>query len=214
MMDAVVLAAGKGSRLNGVMLPFHKPLFLINGRPLITQIVDILCGEGEVERIIIVVAPENAQPIAQILDGYGNLYHMVVQPYPSGPGEALLRGLQLVHSERVLVLMGDNTISQQEIHDVTRIKRDVISTQHLPSESAQRFTYYSNGEWYEDHQVTPGQNTLVWCGPLVLRSERVREAIPWVGRSQEVKIGPYLNDILDGDDYECYESSALDIGTP
>ena len=38
-MDVVVLAAGKNERLEGVVAPYHKPLIVLNGRPLIKSLV-------------------------------------------------------------------------------------------------------------------------------------------------------------------------------
>jgi GTP:adenosylcobinamide-phosphate guanylyltransferase len=66
-VDTVILAAGRGARLNGIAAPFHKPLLIVNGMPLIVQLVRAahatFRGSDETARVVVVVAPENAQAI-------------------------------------------------------------------------------------------------------------------------------------------------------
>src|SRR5689334_1907257 len=110
-MDAVILAGGKGSRLDGVMPPYMKPFMPVNGVPLITRIVDQV--HGYVARTFVVVAPENAMQMAHVLNG--RKVFMVVQQDATGPGDALMLGLALTKQDTVLLLMGDNLMPDADI---------------------------------------------------------------------------------------------------
>ncbi|MFK5984183.1 MAG: NTP transferase domain-containing protein [Pseudomonadota bacterium] len=62
-MDCLIIAAGKGSRLNGVDKP--KPLVSINNKALIEYIIDNVISIG-IERIFVVTGYESEQIIKQL----------------------------------------------------------------------------------------------------------------------------------------------------
>lgn len=223
-MDAVILAGGKGSRLDGVMPPYWKPLMPINGLPLICKIYDQVADQGVIDNIFIVVAPENALQVAQVMNGR-NAY-LVVQQRATGPGDALLLGLQLTKAETVLVLMGDNIMPDDDLVNVVDGSRDtdfVIGTGTvLTADEARRFTrIYEDGFRIEEGpDVSPpdfrdGPYT-VWCGPLVLPVEKTIAALratPGLDAPLgERKIGTHLHAI--GQEPMLVNCAAVDIGTP
>lgn len=215
-MDAVILAGGKGSRLDGVMPPYWKPLMPINGMPLINRIVDQAMGYAA--RVFVIVAPENALQVAQVLKG--KTVFMVVQPEAKGPGDALMLGLALTKQESVLVLMGDNLMPDEDIKNVCDARRAssfVIGTAEVATvEEAARFTrIYDGGRHIEEG---PNVSLLgdyaytVWCGPLILPVDDAMDAIRTHADEGEKKIGTHLTYIARQP--VLIPCSAVDIGTP
>lgn len=211
-MDTVILAAGRGTRLEGVAAPYLKPLLVVSGRSLITQAVDAARAATE-GRIIVVVAPENASPISAVLGD--REVTMIVQRFPRGPGAALLEGLTVADSELVLVLMADNLTSPSCVRECATTRQPTVGTQVIPLENAKRFTYLDGyGTWVEDGSPKE-EDTTVWCGPLVLNRKRARATLrsnrPDVG---ELKIGAHLSQMLDGDEWHVTATDTIDIGVP
>ncbi len=64
-MRAIVLAAGRGSRLHGAQLP--KPLVEVAGRPLLLRTLDSLAGGG-VREVVVVLGFEAARIQAAVLE--------------------------------------------------------------------------------------------------------------------------------------------------
>lgn len=86
MIEAIVLAAGKGERLGTI-----KPLVLIDGEPALTRIIRTLKGTG-IERITIVLGYE-AETIQRQVDLTD--CHVVVNPrYENGMASSLSLGIE------------------------------------------------------------------------------------------------------------------------
>lgn len=222
-MDAVILAGGKGSRLEGVVPAYWKPLTLLNGVPLVQRIYDQCSAQEAIENVFIVVAPENAHPISQIM--HGRRPYMIVQPSPRGPGHALQLALELSRADTALVVMGDNLITDDDVERVCELGVEnefVIGTAQLPTAAeAARFTrIYSDGLIEEGPEVTdntplgrPTPKFTVWCGPLVLPvNDALRALCHGHDESGEHKIGTHLKYIKKKP--MLVPCSALDIGTP
>ena len=213
-MDTVILAAGKGERLDGISAPYHKPLIVVNGLPIIRHAVEhaLLLGD---DRIIVVVAPENATPIAHVLKDIDNI-DMIVQRTPRGPGDALYTGLKLVNTDRVLVLMGDNLSSQKDVRSVVQAGTPAVGTRELPAHEAERFTFWDDHfkEWREKIPILGSDDYHCWVGPLYVETEEMKIAIEsWVGTEHgEVPIGPLFNRFSDG--FRMMPVSTIDIGIP
>jgi len=234
-VDTVILAAGRGARLDGIAAPFHKPLLIVNGLPLIVQLVGIVqrtfdsCVERDA-RIVVVVAPENALAISAVLQAhkYENV-HYVLQPDARGPGDALRRGLIATGSGRNLVLMADNVISQRTLERVVdEATPYAIGCVDMAPEDAGRFTRYNwaTSEWEErvpiedNHVNTVTGKVTCWVGPLVIDrdtaiSELTLTTLPVKYRDHELLIGPNLNHLTPEDHgYQMVEVDVMDIGLP
>jgi molybdopterin-guanine dinucleotide biosynthesis protein A len=213
-VDTVILAAGKGERLDGISAPYHKPLIVVNGLPIIRHAVEhaLLLGE---DRIIVVVAPENATPIAHVLKDIDNL-DMIVQRSPRGPGDALYTGLRLVNTTRVLILMGDNLSSQNDVREVVTAGTPAVGTRQLPAHEAGRFTFWDHNanEWREKVPILGSDEWSCWVGPLFVETEEMKMALEtWVGpRGSEVPIGPLFNSFRDH--FAMVPVETIDIGIP
>ncbi len=98
----VVLAAGEGRRMNSKI---PKVLHHVGGKPMISHVVEGLKQAG-IERVLVVVSPNNAEPIRNTL---GDSIEYVAQPQPLGTGHAVMQCVDAVATSDVnlLVTMGD-----------------------------------------------------------------------------------------------------------
>lgn len=219
-MDAVILAAGRGERVQDIAPAFHKPLLPIDGTPLVCRAVDLALEAG-VHTPVVVVAPSNAEAISGALGDRQS--QLIIQREPRGPGHALMIGLS-VHprphcvSDRVLVLLSDNVVSNADVNAVSACTT-AIGTKKIERREAHRFTRFENNEWVEKKSIgkLDGLPFECWVGPLVVwRSNTVR-ALQLVCREfdgdGEVLIGPYLRSFMHIGSHTLVPVSSFDVGT-
>jgi len=106
-MEAVVLAAGKGTRLRTLTEDKPKALVQVNNRPIIQDVFDNLLELGISELIVVVGYLKE-----RIIERYGDEYKGVPITYahqrnPKGLAHALLQAEPFIDDEFVLML-GDN----------------------------------------------------------------------------------------------------------
>lgn len=214
-MHVIILAAGKGSRLAGVMPPYFKPLMTINGECLLVrtlrQVHDVF--QGASYDVTVVAAPENALPICQVLNDAEMDADIIVQRQPAGPGAAVLRALN--DSQTSLVLMGDNLMNRQAIVDVASAvgsgsKAAVggrLSESTSESSTRQRV---GTGLWVEKEPVSElDKLSFSWIGPVCARTRDLRDALLMQAAvNGELPIGPSFNILKP----ECVEVECTDIG--
>ena len=106
-MDAVILAAGQGTRLRPHTNTVPKPLLKVQGRPILDWIIGAL--PPEVDRLVVVT-----HYLAEQVDAYlAEQKHIrdwttVRQDVPRGTGDALKVCEAHIKSDRLLVLNGDD----------------------------------------------------------------------------------------------------------
>ncbi|MED7789542.1 bifunctional UDP-N-acetylglucosamine diphosphorylase/glucosamine-1-phosphate N-acetyltransferase GlmU [Francisella sp. 19X1-34] len=116
-LSVVILAAGKGSRMNS-----NKPKVLqtLAGKPLIKHVVE------SVERLnpenIVVVTGHLKEQVEDVLAGRGITF--VYQEEQLGTGHAVLQTLSHLKSQKVLILYGDVPLISAEVLD------NLVSTTH------------------------------------------------------------------------------------
>jgi bifunctional UDP-N-acetylglucosamine pyrophosphorylase/glucosamine-1-phosphate N-acetyltransferase len=105
-MDAVILAAGLGTRLRPHTLTTPKPLLPVQGRPILDWIIGAL---PPIDRLVVVVN-YLAEQIEAYLAGQTRVrnWTTVSQEIPRGTGDALRVCRPHVRAERLLVLNGDD----------------------------------------------------------------------------------------------------------
>ncbi|MDS0222821.1 sugar nucleotidyltransferase [Haloarcula sp. S1AR25-5A] len=106
-MKAVVLAAGKGTRLRPLTDELPKALVTIDGKPLLTHCLDELVSLDASEFVIVVGYRKE-----QIIDYYGDSYNGVPITYvhqedPAGLADALLQAEPEIEDD-FMVMLGDN----------------------------------------------------------------------------------------------------------
>jgi NDP-sugar pyrophosphorylase family protein len=112
-MDAIILAAGLGTRLRPHTLTTPKPLLLVQNRPILDWIIGAL---PPVDRLVVVV-----NHLAEQIQGYLETqthiqdWTTVRQEVPLGTGDALRVCRSLVASDRLLVLNGDDLYGADDL---------------------------------------------------------------------------------------------------
>jgi len=106
-MDAVVLAAGEGTRMRPLTAEQPKALVTVAGQPLLSHGFDALLSVG-VSRFVVVVGYRGRD----IVDHYGDSYHGIPVEYIEqadllGTAHALAQAIPTVETP-VVVLNGDN----------------------------------------------------------------------------------------------------------
>src|SRR5271170_6802 len=106
-MDAIVLAAGLGTRLRPHTLQTPKPLLPVQGRPILDWTLGAL--PTSVDRVLVVT-----HYLAEQVDTYlrqqshRSAWETIVQEKPRGTGDALRCCQERLHSDTFLVLNGDD----------------------------------------------------------------------------------------------------------
>jgi bifunctional UDP-N-acetylglucosamine pyrophosphorylase/glucosamine-1-phosphate N-acetyltransferase len=106
-MDAIILAAGLGTRLRPHTLTTPKPLLPVRGRPILDWTLGAL--PRAVDRVVVVVN-YLAEQIEEYLGRQAHIrdWAKVRQDVPRGTGAALRSCRDQVRSERFVVLNGDD----------------------------------------------------------------------------------------------------------
>lgn len=222
MIDIIILAAGRGSRLAGVMPPYMKPLMTANGESILVKLIRgataaVFNVTTLDSRVTVVTAPENTMPIAHLLNDADIDARIVVQRKPTGPATAVKLAMQ-PDSARTVVLMGDNVMDTNAIQRVmvkegTRTTVVGGSNARLVSPS---FTRYRHGQqqWVEKTPITDEDTyAFVWLGPLSFNTERLANVLNSelvMNEAGEYPLGPLLNHF--NDDLLTVEVTCTDIG--
>jgi len=107
-MDAIILAGGKGTRMQPLTNTTPKPLLLVQGRPILEW--SLLSLPPIVDHVMVVVNYLSEQVEAymsrqQIVSSYSLVEQ---QPKPLGTGHAVLCSRPHLHSDEFLVINGDD----------------------------------------------------------------------------------------------------------
>jgi hypothetical protein len=184
-----------------------------------------------VNKIVVVVAPENALLISQLLSDCGltERTHLVVQPQPKGPGEALYRALAVssVYSDRVMLLMGDNYMSEATIHSalhtdprhlmsfgIRTIQSEVTANMLARIHPDGHFVEGESGGLWADAYYR------CWLGPAVFDRHSLVSALgvklsePQDGEIKLIPLFEYMRQRLEISMPHTFLSDAIDLGTP
>src|SRR5579864_5304735 len=106
-MDAIILAAGLGTRLRPHTLTTPKPLLPVRGRPILDWALGAL--PKAVDRVVVVVnyLAEQVEDYLRSQTHFAD-WSTVRQEQPRGTGDALRSCQAQVRSDRLLVLNGDD----------------------------------------------------------------------------------------------------------
>ena len=113
-MNAIILAAGLGTRLRPYTLSTPKPLLLIRGRPILDWILAAL--PAAVDHVVVVT-----HYLAEQVEGYlrrqtyAANWTTVHQVTPRGTGDAFRSCRDVVTADRVLVLNGDDLYAAADL---------------------------------------------------------------------------------------------------
>src|SRR5216683_1551891 len=113
-MDALILAAGLGTRLRPFTLVTPKPLLPLKGRPFLDWTLGAL--PATVDRVIVVVHYLADQVEAyQHSQTWFSQWRTVKQEQPRGTGDAVRSCRDFIQSDRVLVINGDDLFGAADL---------------------------------------------------------------------------------------------------
>ncbi len=124
-MDAIILAAGKGTRLRPYTESTPKPLLDVQGRPILDWIIGAL---PPVDRLVVVV-----NYLAEQIESYlARQTHVknwttVRQSEPRGTGDALMSCRAAIDSDRVMVLNGDDLIGTADLARLAEVPMGILA---------------------------------------------------------------------------------------
>jgi glucose-1-phosphate thymidylyltransferase len=155
-MDAVVLAAGEGTRLRPLTEDKPKGMVEVDDRPILSHCFDQLVELGA-EKLVVVVGYEKQQ----IIEHYGDEYRDVPITYThqreqSGLAHALLTAEEHVPDDFMLML-GDN-VFHANLRDVVRRQREdradaAFLVEDVPDEEASRYGVCDTNDYGEIVEV-------------------------------------------------------------
>jgi len=124
-VQAVILTAGRGTRLLPVTNHAPKPLIPFWGRPFVHYLLDNLLGR--VDETVLVVA-EGGELEAALGERYqGMPLRYVIQSEPEGTGDAMLRARHILGEEFVL-LLGDTCPDPATVDAIISVGGDAAQT--------------------------------------------------------------------------------------
>lgn len=102
---AVVLAAGRGTRMGEATAEAPKPMLMVQGRPMLEHVLENLAGAG-VERFLLVVGYRR-----EVIEAYFRKWRLpvefAVQKAPDGTGSAARLAREFTADEPFLLTFGD-----------------------------------------------------------------------------------------------------------
>ena len=127
-MDAVLLAAGLGTRLRPHTLTTPKPLLPVQGRPILDWTLAAL--PKSVDRVVVVVH-YLAEQVEQYLRTQTHFkeWAIVPQGIPRGTGDALRKCQAQIRSEKFMVINGDDLFGAVDFAQLAAWSAGVIATE-------------------------------------------------------------------------------------
>src|SRR6516162_10781907 len=127
-MDAVLLAAGLGTRLRPHTLTTPKPLLSVQGRPILDWTLGALAAS--VDRVVVVVH-FLAEQVEAYLRRQTRFKEWVIVPQgtPQGTGDALRKCHKEIRSERFLVINGDDLFGAKDIAKLAACPAGLVVTE-------------------------------------------------------------------------------------
>ncbi len=124
-MDAVILAAGLGTRLRPYTLVTPKPLLPLKGRPILDWTLGAL--PASVDRVIVVVhyLADQVEAYLQSQTWFTH-WRTVKQKEPRGSGDAVRSCREFIQSDRVLVINGDDLFGAADLANLANCPAGVL----------------------------------------------------------------------------------------
>jgi len=135
-MQAVILAAGEGTRLKPFTLDMPKVMIPVGNKPILEYVVEALAKNG-VTNIVMVIGYKKES----ILNHFGNgrkwkvNIDYAVQEKQLGTGHALLQAKEKIRSDEFILLPGDNIIDDKAISGLIKSRGNsvLIEESNIPS---------------------------------------------------------------------------------
>lgn len=126
-MKAVILAAGKGTRMRELSIDTPKPLLKVKGKTLLQHKIEML--PESVDEVVIVVGYLKDKIVAEIGENCeGRKVTYVEQTELKGTAHSLFMAKDILKAsgERFLVLMGDDLYSKRDMEECLRYDYSIL----------------------------------------------------------------------------------------
>jgi len=123
---AVVLAAGRGTRMRELTNELPKPMIAVRGKPILQHIIEGLRGAG-VQRVLLVVG-YRADVVRQALgngSAFGVAIEYVTQEVQDGTGKVVELAQEFVGQDPFLLIYGDIIVEPSNYQRLVRLEPDV-----------------------------------------------------------------------------------------
>tara|TARA_B100000579_G_scaffold437994_2_gene470658 strand:- start:2603 stop:3628 length:1026 start_codon:yes stop_codon:yes gene_type:complete len=113
-MKAIILAAGKGSRMRPITNQIPKPLIPICNLPTLVFVVEKILNSG-IKDIGLVVSPENEDEFKKFINDFNlnKIVSIIIQESPLGVAHAVKIAKDFIRNEDFLLYLGDNIIQEE-----------------------------------------------------------------------------------------------------
>jgi NDP-sugar pyrophosphorylase family protein len=183
-MDAIVLAGGKGTRMEG---DIPKVLAKIKGKPMIDYQIDFLSKFKEIKKIIIALGYKSDEIIAHVKKNYpSKQLEFSVEDKPIGTAGGLKKALPHANSEMVLVLNSDN-LANINVSKLSRQSESTICVAHRRSP----FGRIIEKEGYAVFEEKPLLRDWTSCGWYLFKKSDIIKVLPDLG-SLEYDVFPKI----------------------
>lgn len=115
---AVIMAAGKGTRMLPLTKNMPKHLIKVAGKPFIVHLLDRLLGAG-LDDVAIIIGYKGEQ-IKEFLENSSYSAHLITQHEPQGTGQAMLLARTFTGQEPFVALGGDNLWSTADLKAIAQ----------------------------------------------------------------------------------------------
>ncbi len=217
---AIILAGGRGSRLEELTKNTPKPLLPIAGRPFIFYLLDYLQAQG-IKKVILSIGYLGNQFTRLLGEKYQELsLDYSFEESPLGTGGALSKALTKVDEENVFVLNGD-TLFQASLNELEKVHKCQQATLSLVLRHVEDTNRYGRIEFKEGlvthfHEKGISGPGYINGGIYLIQKKQwplfgkenyslEADALPWLVKNQKVaciKSDGYFIDIGTLDDFK------------
>ncbi len=132
-MKGIILAGGKGTRLNPLTQAISKQLLPVYDKPMIYYPLSMLMLAG-IKDILVISTPEDLSSYQRLLqDGsrWGIHFEYAPQDQPRGLADAFIVGKKFIAGDRVCLILGDNIFFGQGLGSLLRKTAELQTGAHV-----------------------------------------------------------------------------------
>ncbi len=225
-LSIIILSAGKGERMWPLTTTRPKPLLPILCKPLLDTHIDTIM-KYQKDNLILVVH-YNKEVLKQHLEkkGVSNKIEMIDQGQPLGTGHAVKKALEVIDTERTLIIYGDILVGEEEYEKL--LNELIVSSENIivgtkvkdPSRYGVLVKDESNAlSKIHEKPKEPYPSNIVFSGILLVDTKSLREAVENTSISPrgEIELTDAIQQIARKTSVyikEIQEMNWVDVGTP